>query len=105
MNVGISKTSKNSSDFVFINGSTPILLNQDWTRYEFAIPADTKYFAIHCQSTDIFVTMVDELSLLVKRVFCTTADVYQAYDQAVAVDLANVTLSWKSPVKLYDRVS
>ena len=64
MNVGISKTGKNSSDFVFINGSTPILLNQDWTRYEFAVPADTKYFAIHCQSTDIFVTMVDELSLL-----------------------------------------
>ncbi len=64
MNVGISKTGKNSSDFAFINGSTPILLNQDWTRYEFAIPADTKHFAIHCQSTDIFVTMVDELSLL-----------------------------------------
>ncbi|MGV8827884.1 MAG: M6 family metalloprotease domain-containing protein [Breznakibacter sp.] len=63
VNVGISKTGKESSDFVFIN-SAPIELNSVWTRYEFTIPADTKHFTIHCQSTDIFVTMVDELSLL-----------------------------------------
>ncbi|MBP8790887.1 MAG: M6 family metalloprotease domain-containing protein, partial [Breznakibacter sp.] len=82
VNVGISKTGKKSSDFEFLNGSSPILLNSQWTRYEFTIPADTKHFAIHCQSTDIFVSMVDELSLLAvdggQPMSVYEADVYPA---------------------------
>lgn len=82
INVGVSKTENNSSDFEFINGNVPILLNEQWTRYEFTIPADAKYFAIHCQTSAVYLTMVDELTLLAHgdgdQMIDLKADVYPA---------------------------
>ena len=64
MNVGLSKTGKEQSAFEFINGNQPVELNQNWTRYEFAIPADTKYLAINFQSSNGATSMMDEIFLL-----------------------------------------
>lgn len=32
-----------------------------WTKYEFTLPADAKYFAIHCVSADVYALLVDEI--------------------------------------------
>lgn len=64
IDVAYSKSGVQKSDFVFVNGVKPIELDKKWVRYECTIPSDARYFAIHCQSPDVFVAMVDEVSLV-----------------------------------------
>lgn len=63
LNVAVSSTENNISDFAFVNGSNTIKLDNKWTRYEVAIPAGTKYFALNNASQDGFAVMIDDLSL------------------------------------------
>ena len=80
ISVGISQTGKNRADFELVGGNMPTELTQEWTRYEFAVPANAKYFAINSQSTETSVVMIDELTLLeneaTSQVNQYAADVY-----------------------------
>jgi len=41
-----------------------------WELHEFTLPANARYFAIHCVSDDGFVLMVDDLEFIAKRTDC-----------------------------------
>lgn len=39
----------------------------EWTRHEFTLPANAKYFAIHCVSEDGFILFIDDLEFVERR--------------------------------------
>lgn len=39
----------------------------EWEKHEFALPADARYFAIHCVSEDGFVLFIDDLGFVERR--------------------------------------
>lgn len=62
MNVGYSTTGTDASDFVWLNGETPVELPADeWMEYRYTIPATAKHVAINCVSPQVFMMMVDDV--------------------------------------------
>ncbi len=84
IDVAVSSTDNSKESFSFVNGGNSLILGDSWTRYEFDIPAGTKYFAIHCGSGNGFAALIDELSLRMvaqsKGSLVSTAGVYPPSD-------------------------
>lgn len=57
-----SSTDTKSESFTKIKEVTGV--PGGWTKYEYTVPAGTKYFAIRCVSEDAFLFMVDEVSFI-----------------------------------------
>ncbi len=59
--VGYSTTGKNQNDFNIVEtiASVPF----EWTQYNYTIPADAKYVAIHCNSNNQYYFCVDDISI------------------------------------------
>ena len=43
-------------------GDVNVVPASEWTRFEFTLPADAKYFAINCVSSNTYALLVDEVS-------------------------------------------
>ena len=59
-----SATSDNTSAFKAIGGTRTA--PQDWTEVSVELPAEARYFAIHCTSLDKFIFYVDDLTFVEK---------------------------------------
>jgi hypothetical protein len=61
INIGYSLTGNNPEDFIFINGNTPVNIGDVWGKYEYPVPAGTKYVAINCVTTNGFILFIDNI--------------------------------------------
>lgn len=43
---------------------------KDWKKYEYTLPANARYFAIHCVSQDEFILFIDDLKFISRRNDC-----------------------------------
>lgn len=55
-------TSDNTRESFVELAKVPEVPSDNWTKYEYTIPAGTKYFAIQCVSPDSFIFMVDDIT-------------------------------------------
>jgi len=60
MRVVYSTTGKNKADFTNVLVSVSSV-PADWTNYNYTVPANAKYVAIHCNSDDKFIFLVDDI--------------------------------------------
>lgn len=51
----------------FVALSDVVTTNQNWEKHTFTLPANARYFAIHCVSDDGFILFIDNLSFVEKR--------------------------------------
>ncbi len=89
-----STTDKSTSSFTAL--SQVISTDQNWTVHEFVLPADARYFAIHCVSDDAFVLYIDDLSYVAR---CVSSPLeltgYRVYRDGVAIaDIAKDTFTY-----------
>ncbi|MBQ2574833.1 MAG: T9SS type A sorting domain-containing protein, partial [Bacteroidales bacterium] len=56
-----STTGNSASDFMNLDDVTTTTTT--WTEYSYTVPADAKYVAIHCVSTDVYMFCVDDISI------------------------------------------
>ncbi|MCL2040566.1 MAG: choice-of-anchor J domain-containing protein [Bacteroidales bacterium] len=63
MKVGYSTTGTAQGNFTFLTPSPYVEVPTAWTKYEYSLPAGTKYVAINCVSDDAFILMIDDLQL------------------------------------------
>ena len=63
MKVAYSTGGTSQSDFTFLTGSSYISVPTTWTKYDYDLPAGTKYIAINCVSDDAFIFMVDDITI------------------------------------------
>lgn len=57
-----STGSKETSDFIEVEGSTVSSVPGEWTEYSYNLPAGAKYFAIRSWATSSFMLMVDDVT-------------------------------------------
>ena len=57
-----STTGNSASDFI-INLNSETTTTTSWTQYSFTVPANAKYVAIHCVSTDMYMFCVDDITI------------------------------------------
>lgn len=57
-----STGSKETSDFIEVEGSTVSSVPGEWTEYSYNLPAGAKYFAIRSWATGSFMLMVDDVT-------------------------------------------
>jgi gingipain K len=57
-----STTGNSASDFINLN-STVITTTTTWTQYSYNVPANAKYVAIHCVSSDQYLFCVDDITI------------------------------------------
>lgn len=60
--VGYSKTNAISYSFEWLSEEIGVT-KQEWTKYEFTIPADARYVAINCVSPDGFILFIDDVTI------------------------------------------
>ena len=70
-----STTDRSTSSFKKLSGV--IDTSEKWTEHTFQLPANTKYFAIHCVSEDGFVLYIDDLKYMER--FTTTLVKHTGY--------------------------
>ena len=56
-----STTGNSASDFMNLDDVTTTTTT--WTEYSYTVPADAKYVAIHCVSTDVYMFCVDDINI------------------------------------------
>ncbi|MBQ1654142.1 MAG: choice-of-anchor J domain-containing protein, partial [Bacteroidales bacterium] len=56
-----STTGNSAGDFMNLDDVTTTTTT--WTEYSYTVPADAKYVAIHCVSTDVYMFCVDDISI------------------------------------------
>lgn len=62
MEVYRSTGSLNPDDFVKIDEACVAAVPEEWTRYTVELPEGTRHFAVHSNSTDMFIFMLDDVS-------------------------------------------
>lgn len=62
--VWASSTSSDLSSFSCVSGGTPVGVSSytDWTKYEYALPEGTRFFAIRCVSDEQTGLMIDDIT-------------------------------------------
>ena len=63
MRVAYSVFGKEEGDFIIISGTNSISVPKVWTYYVFDIPQEAKYVAINYVSNDMFMLMVDDITI------------------------------------------
>lgn len=61
VNIGYSFTGNEPEDFIFINGTTPIVFEAMWLTHKYSIPKEAKYIAINCVSPDGWMFLLDNI--------------------------------------------
>ena len=80
-----STTGNSAGDFMNLDDVTTTTTT--WTEYSYTVPANAKYVAIHCVSTDVYMFCVDDISI---RGNVVSDVVVNLYDNGVLV-ASNVT--------------
>jgi hypothetical protein len=63
LKVGYSTTGTAQSNFTFLQPGSYLSLPAAWTKYEYNLPAGTKYVAFNCVSNDSFILMLDDITI------------------------------------------
>ncbi|MBQ1654751.1 MAG: choice-of-anchor J domain-containing protein, partial [Bacteroidales bacterium] len=82
-----STTGNSASDFINLN-SNVVTTTTTWTQYSYNVPANAKYVAIHCVSSDQYMFCVDDITISGNVV--SGAAAVNIYDNGVLV-ASNVT--------------
>jgi len=61
--IAYSISGKEEDDFVYISPGPYVQISEVWTFYEFDIPQEAKYAAINYVSNDMFLLMVDDITI------------------------------------------
>ena len=81
-----SEGGKDVADFKAIGSA--VTTDQNWTLHEIQLPANAKYFAIHCISEDGFVLMIDDLRFISRRSECPVElDGYEIFRDGTSIAL------------------
>lgn len=75
--VMVSTTDTRKESFSAI--SEVVTTTQNWEKHEFALPADARYFAVHCISDDGFILFIDDLTFVEKREATAAVAGYKLY--------------------------
>lgn len=57
-----STTDREPGSFIRLGEATAVPADASWTRFEFTLPADAKYFAINCVSENVYALLIDEIT-------------------------------------------
>lgn len=71
-----STTGNGASDFSKLN-NTAVTTTASWNEYSYTIPAEAKYVAIHCVSSNQFMFCVDDISITGRAINGYTYNVYR----------------------------
>lgn len=80
-----SATDKSVSSFVRM-GDVNVVPAGEWTRYEFVLPADAKYFAINCVSEDTYAMLLDEITYQTSEPVILTLEGFNVYRDGVRIN-------------------
>ncbi|MDR0507291.1 MAG: choice-of-anchor J domain-containing protein [Dysgonamonadaceae bacterium] len=61
INIAYSLTGNAPEDFIFVNGNAPLNISNIWWKYEYQIPAEAKYVALNCVTTNGFLLLIDDI--------------------------------------------
>jgi hypothetical protein len=61
INIAYSVSGNNPEDFLFVNGNTPVNIGDVWWRYSYEIPAEAKFVAIQCVTTNGYILFIDNI--------------------------------------------
>ena len=82
-----STTGNSAEDFINLNNSATTTTTT-WTEYSYIVPANAKYVAIHCISSDMFIFCVDDITISGNAL--TGAASVNLYDNGVLI-ASNIT--------------
>ena len=82
-----STTGNLANDFINLNTSATATTT-DWTEYTYTVPANAKYVAIHCVSSDQFMFCIDDITI--SEIIESGSEFVNIYDNGVLI-ASNVT--------------